>query len=90
MSETVEFQAPVEIQLVHADGEQLLEFAREVLVRSNVAFRIGLGISKHAQIQAHDRMLGDLFQKISVIAEGVFTEHVVVTRHAKLGVGKIG
>ena len=63
-----------------ADREQLHHFARVVLVGTDVARRVGLLVLDVAEIDAHRRMQGHVFDQRAVVAEGVAAEHVVPAR----------
>ena len=82
----IEFERAVGLELIEADGEELHDLARVVLVGrgEQVALVIvgGLRAAQRAEVDAHDRAERDVFEQGAEIAEGAVHKQVVVVRHA--------
>ena len=71
---SVEHRASIGIQFGQAEGEELHQLARVILVGRGPFGRIRLVIVRHVQIRAHGGTQGHGFDNVAVISEGVVAE----------------
>ncbi len=74
-------QRAVHIELIQADGEQLHQFARVVLIRYRPGRWIGLDAAEEGQVQAHGDAGGYTLHEIAIIAKRALPQHVEVRCH---------
>ena len=67
----------IEVQLHEADAEQLRQFARIVLIGTQVGVGGGATVAEHREVDAHRRMQRDVLEQRAEVAEGVARQHVV-------------
>ena len=79
----------VRVQLEQADGHELHDLARIVLVRRTRSGRILLHVAQVGQVAAHHGAQRDRLEDVPVIAEGVGGERVVVGAGAE-GIDHVG
>ena len=80
----VELLRSIVIQLIEADGEELHDFARVVLV--GIGGGVAFVVAEHGEHLAHHRVEGHVLKQCAEVAEGILAQQVVVVgftaRHA--------
>ncbi len=77
----VELQAPVRVEEVDADREELHHLPRVVLVRRDRSCGVRLVVVDHVEVMAHCRIERQVPEDRPVVREGVRKEQVQVRRH---------
>ena len=70
------------IELVHAQGEELHQFARVVLIRVRTECRVRLIVVHHVQIAPHGRAQRDVAHDRAVVRERILQKQPHIWRHA--------
>ena len=73
-----EGEGAVGLELGQADGEELHDFAGVVLVGRGAGDGVGFGVTQGAEVAAHRRVEGDVFEEGAEVAEGAVAEEIVV------------
>jgi|GEM_PF-5239171 len=74
------------MEFEQADGKQLHDLPREILVGIHPAYRISLGVLDVAEVVAHHRMPGDVVEQVAEVAEGVPPQHVLVVGESDVAI----